>query len=76
MKTMFRRDVVVLLASDGVMCAITGVSWVLQRLVFAGYIDWDRSGWIIQNVSEYHTLKADRFSQSTRSGSRPSSAAS
>ncbi|KAK1477220.1 MBOAT family protein [Colletotrichum cuscutae] len=50
MKTMFRRDVVVLLASDGVLCAITGVSWVLQRLVFAGYIDWDRSGWIIQNI--------------------------
>ncbi|WYZ42038.1 hypothetical protein EsH8_V_000933 [Colletotrichum jinshuiense] len=50
MKTMFRRDVVVLLASDGVMCGITGVSWVLQRLVFGGHLDWDRSGWIIQNI--------------------------
>ncbi|GJC85302.1 sterol O-acyltransferase 2 [Colletotrichum liriopes] len=50
MKIMFRRDVVVLLASDGVMCALTGVSWMLQRLVFSGYIDWDRSGWIIQNM--------------------------
>lgn len=57
MKTMFRRDVVVLLASDGVLCAITGVSWVLQRLVFAGYTDWDSSGWIIQNVSGHHTSK-------------------
>ncbi|OHF01492.1 MBOAT family protein [Colletotrichum orchidophilum] len=50
MKTMFRRDVFVLLASDGVLCGITGVSWVLQRLIFTGYIDWDRSGWILQNV--------------------------
>ncbi|OLN86346.1 Sterol O-acyltransferase 2 [Colletotrichum chlorophyti] len=50
MKGMFRRDVIVLLASDGVMCGITGVSWILQRLVLSGYVDWDMSGWIIQNV--------------------------
>ncbi|KAF9882451.1 MBOAT family protein [Colletotrichum karsti] len=50
MKTMFRRDVIVLLASDGVMCGITGFGWVLQRLIFSGYLDWDRSGWIIQNI--------------------------
>ncbi|KAI0595882.1 MBOAT family protein [Biscogniauxia sp. FL1348] len=50
MKIMFRRDVVVLLLSDGVMCGITGVSWIIQQLVFRDYIDWDRSGWIIQNI--------------------------
>ncbi|KAI1081239.1 MBOAT family protein [Whalleya microplaca] len=50
MKTMFRRDVVVLLLSDGIMCGITGVSWVIQRLVFLDYLDWQKSGWIIQNV--------------------------
>ncbi|KAJ0167953.1 Sterol O-acyltransferase 2, partial [Colletotrichum tanaceti] len=50
MKTMFRQDVVVLLASDGVMCALTGVSWLLQRLIISGHVDWDRSGWIIQNI--------------------------
>ncbi|KAK1982630.1 MBOAT family protein [Colletotrichum cereale] len=50
MKIMFRRDVVVLLASDGVMCAATGVSWILQRLIFSGYMDWDSFGWIVQNV--------------------------
>ena len=33
------------------MCGLTGVSWVLQRLVLQGCIDWNRSGWIIQNVS-------------------------
>ncbi len=50
MKIMFRRDVIVLLFSDGVMCGLTGVSWLLQKAVFAGYINWDRSGWVIQNL--------------------------
>lgn len=43
-------SVIVLLASDGVMCALTGVSWAIQVLVYKNYLDWDRSGWIIQNV--------------------------
>ncbi|KAJ4415268.1 Sterol O-acyltransferase 2 (Sterol-ester synthase 2) [Gnomoniopsis sp. IMI 355080] len=50
MRNMFRRDVVVLLASDGVMCGITGVSWLLQLLILKGYIDWDGAGWILQNI--------------------------
>ncbi|KAH8887777.1 MBOAT family protein [Thozetella sp. PMI_491] len=50
MKTMFRRDVLVLLFADGIICGLTGVSWLLQKAMFAGYIDWDRSGWVIQNV--------------------------
>ncbi|KAK8042182.1 MBOAT family protein [Apiospora rasikravindrae] len=50
MRNMFRRDVIVLLVSDGVMCGLTGFDWVLQRLVHAHYIRWDKSGWIIQNV--------------------------
>ncbi|KAI1355146.1 MBOAT family protein [Xylaria sp. FL0043] len=66
MKAMFRRDVVfysgmrfrmmltqivlVLLISDGVMCALTGVSWVIQLLVLHDYIDWNRTGWVIQNL--------------------------
>jgi sterol O-acyltransferase len=50
MHLMFERDVVLLLLSDGIMCGLTGVSWLLQRLTYAGYLDWDRSGWIIQNV--------------------------
>ncbi|KAM4065935.1 MBOAT, membrane-bound o-acyltransferase family protein [Hirsutella rhossiliensis] len=50
MKTMFRRDVVVLLVSDGIMCALTGVSWVIQKFVFYGYLHWDSGGWIIQNI--------------------------
>ncbi|KAH8169507.1 MBOAT, membrane-bound o-acyltransferase family protein [Sarocladium implicatum] len=47
LETMFSRDVIVLLASDGAMCALTGVSWVIQRLVLRGYFRWNRSGWIV-----------------------------
>ncbi|PSR76895.1 MBOAT family protein [Coniella lustricola] len=50
MKSMFQRDVVLLLLSDGIMCGLTGFSWLLQLLIFKGYIDWDGAGWIIQNV--------------------------
>ncbi|KAI5462745.1 MBOAT, membrane-bound O-acyltransferase family-domain-containing protein [Mariannaea sp. PMI_226] len=50
MKTMFRRDVLVLLLSDGVMCGLTGFSWAIQKLVFNSYLDWDQSGWVIQNI--------------------------
>ncbi|KAG8168916.1 hypothetical protein KVR01_001665 [Diaporthe batatas] len=50
MKSMFKRDVIVLLASDGVMCGLTGVSWVLQVLIKNDYLDWDSSGWILQNI--------------------------
>ncbi|KAK0615056.1 MBOAT, membrane-bound O-acyltransferase family-domain-containing protein [Bombardia bombarda] len=50
MRNMFRRDVIVLLIADGVMCGLTGVSWLLQRAIRAGYVDWDRTGWVLQNV--------------------------
>ncbi|KAI0100207.1 MBOAT family protein [Nemania sp. FL0031] len=50
MKAMFRRDVMVLLISDGVMCGLTGVSWGIQLLVLHDYVDWNRAGWIIQNI--------------------------
>jgi len=50
MQSMFRKDLLVLLVADGVLCAMTGVSWLLQRAVKAGYVDWDRTGWVIQNV--------------------------
>ncbi|KAG6037735.1 hypothetical protein E4U41_004828, partial [Claviceps citrina] len=49
-KIMFHRDVLVLLLSDGIMCGLTAVSWAIQRLVYSGVLDWDRSGWIVQNI--------------------------
>ena len=50
MKNMLRKDFLLLLISDGLMCASTGVSWILQVLVFRDYLDWDSSGWIVQNL--------------------------
>ncbi|KAG6183624.1 hypothetical protein E4U36_002557 [Claviceps purpurea] len=50
MKIMFHRDVLVLLLSDGIMCALTAVSWAIQKLVYYRVLDWDRSGWIVQNI--------------------------
>ncbi|RCI12527.1 hypothetical protein L249_0608 [Ophiocordyceps polyrhachis-furcata BCC 54312] len=50
MKTMFRRDVFVMLLSDGIMCGLTGVSWLLQKVVFHGWMSWDGAGWIIQHM--------------------------
>ncbi|KAL1881432.1 hypothetical protein VTK73DRAFT_3950 [Phialemonium thermophilum] len=50
LQTMFSKDVFVLLLSDGMLCGLTAVSWVLQRLVHAGYLEWNGSGWIIQNL--------------------------
>ncbi|KAM0220954.1 hypothetical protein ACHAPQ_000404 [Fusarium lateritium] len=50
MKTMFHRDVIFLLLSDGIMCACTAVTWLIQRLVSANYLNWDRTGWIVQNI--------------------------
>jgi hypothetical protein len=47
---MLQRDLMVLGLSDGVMCAATGFCWILQRFILAGYISWNREGWIIQNV--------------------------
>ena len=44
--------VIVLLLSDGIMCALTAVTWLIQRLVAANYLNWDGAGWVIQNVSD------------------------
>lgn len=50
MSLMFGRDLLVLGLSDGVMCAATVFSLVLQGLIFKGVFRWERSGWIIQSV--------------------------
>ena len=51
LKFTLRRDLVVLGLTDGVICASTTFSLLLQRLILSGYLSWDRLGWIIQNVS-------------------------
>ncbi|KAI0024217.1 MBOAT family protein [Xylariomycetidae sp. FL0641] len=52
LKYMFRREVVTMLVSDGIMCGITGLSWMLQRQVLSGRVAWERTGWIMQSVWE------------------------
>ena len=61
-----------MLLSDGIMCGLTGVSWIIQKLVFQGYISWDKSGWIVQNVKNLGTCKVSYLSLTpSRSGRRP-----
>ncbi|KAF2859488.1 acyl-CoA/sterol acyltransferase [Piedraia hortae CBS 480.64] len=50
MELMFRRDVLVLGITDGAMFASTAVSYLIQLLVYKNYINWSRSGWIVQNL--------------------------
>jgi hypothetical protein len=52
MGLMFHRDVMVLGLSDGVMCGVTGFGLILQKLIFKGFLSWDRQGWIIQSVRD------------------------
>lgn len=49
---MFGREVLVLMVADAVMCGVTGMSWVLQRVVRRGWLDWDGMGWVLQSVWE------------------------
>ncbi|KAF2436031.1 hypothetical protein EJ08DRAFT_602940 [Tothia fuscella] len=47
---MFDRDVIVLGLTDVAMCVGTLFGLVLQKIILKGYISWNRSGWIIQNL--------------------------
>ena len=51
MGLMFRRDLVVLGISDGVMCGATGFGLALQKLIAQGFLSWNKQGWILQSVS-------------------------
>ena len=50
---MVRRDLMLLGLTDGVMCGITIICLPIQILVFKGWINWDKSGWILQNVGQH-----------------------
>ena len=47
---MLRRDLMVLGLSDGILFAASAFGWILQKLILRGYLSWDSTGWIIQNV--------------------------
>lgn len=58
MELMFSRDVLVLGLTDGIMCLSTCFCLLLQRAVLKGYVNWSRSGWIIQNIWQSFYLGA------------------
>jgi sterol O-acyltransferase len=47
---MLDRDVILLGITDAVMCLATVFGVLLQLLILKGYLSWNRSGWIIQNI--------------------------
>lgn len=49
-RLMLSRELFNLGIADGLLCASTGVSLLLQIVIAKGYLRWNRSGWIIQNV--------------------------
>jgi len=50
MELMFQRDVLVLGVTDVAMLSSTLFGFVLQHIIIRGYLSWNKSGWIIQNV--------------------------
>ena len=64
LQMMFDRDVWVLGLTDGALCAATGVGLGLQKLIIKGYLDWNRSGWVIQNIWQaFYIMAAIGFTQ-------------
>ncbi|KAB8345837.1 hypothetical protein FH972_022892 [Carpinus fangiana] len=58
MTMMFSKDVIVLGITDGVMTLATVFGVGLQHVILRGYLSWDRSGWIIQNLWQIFYLAA------------------
>ncbi len=58
MHLMFDRDVLAMAITDGVMCASTAFGLLLQKMILKGYLSWNRSGWIIQNIWQSFYLGA------------------
>lgn len=50
LRLMFSRELIALGLTDGVMFATTAIGLGLQLVISKGYISWNRSGWIIQNL--------------------------
>jgi sterol O-acyltransferase len=49
---MVDRDLFVMLSSDAMMCLSTVFGFLLQKAIAKGYLNWDKSGWIIQSLWE------------------------
>lgn len=55
---MFDRDLIVLGITDGVMTVAMAFGWALQKIIVKGYLNWNTSGWIIQNLWQTFYLGA------------------
>jgi hypothetical protein len=68
---MLSHDVVMLGLTDGVMCISTVFCLFLQKIIAHGYLSWNRSGWILQNVCSqiFSPLKCHIADFLSRSGS-------
>lgn len=62
---MLHKDVLVLAITDGVLCCSTIFCLFLQRALKNQYIQWDRSGWIIQNVCLSSLINASKVQDLT-----------
>jgi sterol O-acyltransferase len=47
---MVDRDLFVLLATDGAMCAASSFGLFLHKAIAKGYLTWNGSGWVIQSL--------------------------
>ena len=56
---MFHRDVIVLGLTDGVLCGSTVFCLILQKVILRGWLNWNRSGWIIQHVGNSFSQRID-----------------
>ena len=64
LEMMFDREVFVMGVTDIFLCSSTVFCLVLQKAVLAGYLSWNRSGWIIQNVCRLSSIISNSSSLS------------
>lgn len=50
LRMMFGRELISLAIMDSIMFIATAFGLGLQKIIVKGYLSWDRSGWIIQNL--------------------------
>lgn len=50
LKMMFSRDLVILALTDIVLCGSTLFGFALQHLILRSYLDWGKSGYVIEHI--------------------------
>jgi sterol O-acyltransferase len=68
MSIMASKDVIVLGLTDGVMVGSTFFNLLFQRAIMKGWLSWNSSGWIVQNVSTEPNLATLTLNTNKRLG--------